>query len=1656
MAIPDDDLQRLTDLCDRDLYLDAYEIAVRHRPFHEWAGAQAKLLAAGLVWHLGAQRLSHTLVLRAFREDRNDPRARCQAGRVFVDLRGPLDTWRFLEAYGVGREEDAALRARGLALRARVAGTLRDFDTAEAALEEAERVVPRQAALAIERGFLFEQQDRYDDAVLAARDALSIEPNSPAAICALAHTLTLVDRDDEAFRLLLGASKHTQCAIVLVRLAVLQQERGDADDAWGSLDRVVELAPMMEKPMARWLAATRSEVAYARGDVERTIEWARLAEDPFHGRIAERLLDRSRDSGRARLAVAFVRQHHMTCAPATLSAIGRFWSKSTNHLEVAEEICYDGTPAWSERSWAERNGWIAREFTVTQESAAALVDRGVPFTLTTTGARINHLQAVIGYDRRRGTLLIRDPYHPVVRDLLVPEFLEASRSTGPRGMALVPAEEGRRLQGVDLPDAALWDRLHHVQTALSEHDRPRAYRAYRELAALDPAHLLVLRARLALAAYDGDRTGVLTCTEELLRLFPADSHLLLSKLSCLRELARRDERLSILERICADKGGDPVLIQTYAQELSEDAREHPNAIRLLRRSVRRGIVDATTAHVLGHVAWTAGRFEESVRHARFAACLADTNEEMSVSFFRRSCCIGQVEAALGFLEGRVARFSTRSGQPAVTLFRALDSLGRKARAFEVLEASLGARPEDADVLLVAADAFARHGDLGKAEELLARAQSRSKRTAWLRAAAHLAELRGDLPASLGTWREVLAAEPSAVDANGEVARLLVATAGRADAREHLRGATERFPHSVPLQRLWIEWLAESNAEETEAALRHLIEVNPVDAWARGHLAVRLGERGVLPEAFAEAEIALLLNPSAPWPHYVLGKLLAFAQRKPEAGESQRSALRRSVDFTAALSELMSLSATAGERRDALAFVQKELVRQTLPGNTLAAYQEHARAVFLPDELLASLREVLAERSDLPQAWAAVLRQLTDTDRLDEAAAISEQAIARFPLEPRLWIDRAAVCRLRSDHEGERAALEHAVRIAPGWAPAVRELSEMHFRSGDPERSRDLLERAVAVDPLDQLNHGWLADALSRLGRTEEAVGCLERALHLESSYEWAWNTLRALSEKLRRPDRLRQFARDLARERSGKSEPWLKLAEILDRPDEYEERLAAIDRAVALEPRRVDAHDLRAVVLAQAGRFDDALAACAPEIFQESPPTPLLGRAAWVLAARGDLRQAMARMNGILAENPGYSWGWRQLAVWQERVSDLAGYLSSAERLEALSPLDPIAHGYVAHARLLNEQREGAKASLRRAIELDPGYTVAGLMLLDAQMADDEIDGAVRTLALFEGQFHGPGLLSRAARLAAKRMDREEATARLRELCFCEDADEEMLEAASKAFRARWRDDAEKLFDELVSREDVNPLVGALWVESRTVRREWRACERGLRALRDGGAVRRLATKALVEAHANANEPWRLRRFVQRRGEELRQDALLWGAVLYAFAKLRRWKAGARWARGWEGRDGLETWMLANLAVCFRAAGQDEDAARASRWAVAHGASESADRHVLWLALDEAANGHADVASIWLGKVATSPLDAYDNFLDALVRATIEIREAPTSARKKEAFERAAEGIRKAVRLFPWFAKTPDLRRAYRRCIRRIARDRGGAVGIAWYLRSLV
>ncbi|MBK7875619.1 MAG: C39 family peptidase [Planctomycetes bacterium] len=536
--------------------LQALRLGEEALPLRQWPGADGRILAARVASRLGGERLARALILRARRAEPTHARVHYYHASYRLSEGGAHAAWELLRGFEPPTDADATLRADFLALRASLLATFRDFERAEAVLGEADSLAADRPWLLVTRSHVLELEDEYAKALDAAFGALELQPTYVPALAQAAHLLHLQGRAEDAVDLC-GRALETVEAVGLSALrATLLRELGREDETWAELDRAERLAALADSRFARWIAGERSRLAFLRGDDATALEFARLVETGFHRRLADSL--EARPEGRRRLLrVPFVRQHERTCGPATLTALGRYFGESTEHLDVVERICYGGTSNYSERAWAEQNGFVAREFTITEEGAQALLDRGLPFAFSTVEASSGHMQAVVGYDSRRRSLLVRDPWLPYLAEWHAPAFLAQYRSSGPRALLIVPRSRASELDGLALSDAELHDHGHAVEDALSRHDLEAAYVEYHALRERAPEHLLTRLARLALCNYEHDALGRLAAVELLLEAHPDAGRFLLLRLMALRELGRRAERIAFLRDVVRRPGSDP-------------------------------------------------------------------------------------------------------------------------------------------------------------------------------------------------------------------------------------------------------------------------------------------------------------------------------------------------------------------------------------------------------------------------------------------------------------------------------------------------------------------------------------------------------------------------------------------------------------------------------------------------------------------------------------------------------------------------------------------------------------------------------------------------------------------------------------------------------------------------------------------------------------------------------------------------------------------------------------------------------------------------------------------------------------------------------------------------------------------------------------------
>ncbi len=1635
-------LNQVEALCCHSQFVAAYHAGKSLGPLRSWPD-DGRALAVRLAWHIGVSRLGTAIVYRAFRDGARRPRLISYYIHALAEHKGPLFA---LEAFDRHREilsRDPDTWTAALGFSALLHADFRDFPSAHRLIGDALALQGNDGWLYVMRAYIHRLEDRLDAALEDARRALEMDAALPAAIKCLAETLMLHSFDNEAAAVLEAGLGRCESVELAFQLAELEIERGRFDAASRALDRAAALAPLVDRSLALRFAMWRCDVQCRLGDSAsalRSAEQARRA--PFYAGLARRLATGIPDRRRVFLPVGFVRQHHMTCAPATLAAISRFWGRPAEHLDIVEAICYDGTPHHSQRRWASEQGWIVREFTVEWKAAQALIDAGLPFTITHTYPGGAHLAAVIGYDALRGTLLIRDPMQRTCAEFAAEAFFSGQAPQGPRGMVLAPASKAPALAEIPLPEAELYDLHHKVQEALVHHRRDEAESAAAALEELAPGHRLPISARMSLASYDRDEETTLAMIERMLSIYPDDPNLHLAKARSLGVLAPHERLVDYLRERADAPGAAPLVQLRLVSTLICDAREIPAAERRLRRILPRLGAGGEALHTLATAEWTRGERETALRWYRFAATADEFNEAYARDYFDAARAMRSEEDALHLLRSRVSRLGSRSGQPVMTLIGCLEELGRATEGHSVLNSALSSRPEDGELLLYAAELLAHSAQPAEGAEMLTRARGRSREARWQHVAGNLALQRGDLEEAAAHWRAAVTDEPLDLEAQGSLVRILNAHEGREAAVRHLQDLISRFPHHHGVHVLYVSWLDRAPLEQQEEAVRQLVAVNPADAWARRELALVLARESRLDEAFAELESAARMAPEAVQNFNVLGDLWRRRGDFPRAREAFRDAIRRSVDSEFALRGLLSACADIGERREGIRFIESELVRQVTYGDGLISLQELAQDTLEPDALLARLREAHAARPDLWHAWVAVVRQLSQMERLDEASALADQMVSKFPLLPRAHFEQGTVLRLRGDRTGERRALEEAVRLSPGWSLATSSLAENLEQKGLFEESRELIVSGLRHCVADPHLHGFLADVEWRLGRRDEAVASLRAALEFEPDYPWAWAKLKEWSTELGQRDLAAKLAAELTGRRPGEARCWLALARVAD---DLNSRMETVERAISLEPFNVSARALQLDILVGQGDVSRVRAALADTPWRDGVPAELRIREAECLARTGHIRDAVSVLERILGREPRYNFGWQRLAEWRHDLGDDQGSLTAAQRLYSLLPNVSYALGILVEALKRVDPEAEVRQRLQRALALQPDYGCAAFTLFDEHIRLKDFEEAALLLPILRRHHPGPLTAAREVTIACRRGDRAAAEIAWRSVCRLSTIEQWLIDHAASEYKsAGWEMRFRLAFDEAVLRDDSNPALGEFWVkwrmdsgydpENSMLERVFANCTTGRSAAQSYLRVlgKRCHRSSLLHA-------------IRSYGATFASDPATMGEAAFALAQVGEWSQVTRWLGDWRKREDLPAWALTNLSAAYDALGDEAAAEEVARKAIAGPKDHSTDGHRVRVALGAILAGDGGQARELLTGIDEDSLSHYERFVMRVAQALLIGSDAGVGD-IEDRYRQARNFLARAIVFAPGCLGNPFLKRLWSRAVWRVARMRSRTV----------
>ncbi|HSP16126.1 MAG TPA: tetratricopeptide repeat protein [Thermoanaerobaculia bacterium] len=1638
-----DDLANIQALYDRGRAYDAYRATLHFAPMRDWHDPEARVLAGRLAHHLGAPQMADSLMLLAWRRSPDNLHARYFGIRALLSRRGPLEALGAIERYPVP-VDDPILHAEWLALKGHILGSFRDFARAEALLAEARRIAPDHHWIALEAASLLGMQDRVDEALAEARRGFELQPLHPGATLAQAQILLLLARDDEAIGALDAAMENVQSSSIAAFLASLLTERERYTEALQAWEFCQVLMPMIEKPTRAWLFGHLSHMQYLLGNIEESKRLAKTSGDSVLEHLASRLEDGPTvGHRRLKIDVPFIKQHHVTCVPTTMAMLGRFWGQDLEHLAIADQITYGGTATHRERQWAESHNWIVREFTVTWDAAVALLDRRVPFTLTTAGGDVGHEQAIAGYDTHRRTLLIRDPSTPGMREIDFDSLLKSEQSSGPRAMIMLPQSEGHRLDDIDLPEAAERDVLHRIMLALDKHDRGEAERVAQTLmpapaqTGVSVPHRIAHLARQTLAMYDQDVVALLRSVDEELTAFPNDTQLLMQKQRCLAELSRSAERTALLRELANGTDGHPIFIRIYAEALSDSAAEHEAALVYLRRYLRNVALDPEGLRVMANVTWAAQRFEEATALYRLAASLGETNESMATSYFIAAALTGKQEEALEFLGDRAWRASARASLPARTLFWALEQLFRIDEAFEGLQKAMSLRPDDGELVLFAADWYARFSRPG-VDDLLRKAEPITRKADFLATRASIHGYRGELQKSLADWMQVFEMQPLSTEAHQAICQTLEQVEGKPAVIRFLEQLIERFPGYRPAHALLAGATRDSDPARHERAVRRLLEIAPNDAWAHRELAIHLANNGRFDEGLSEAARAEEIAPAEAAGPTVRGRVLMLAGRNAEAREAFLEALDLLADEPYAIA-FIGATATDGKEREKLhENLFDKIIAKTAYGEGLLGWFDVARANIAAPRMLELVTAAVTRRPDLWQAHSIAIQQLITMRQTTDAVARAEQATSRFPLQPALWMNAAAAYRAAGDQDKEAAALETSLRLTATNSEAAAELAMLLQRRNEHDRAIAVLSSAAAAAPLDPIVQWMLGGALWTRGEKDDALKRVARAAKLAPDHGGIWDDLREYSMEAQQPDLPHRTAEELVEEKPGNALAWLALAAT---EKDLDARLTAIERAIAVDPSSESAYDRKAVVLTEAGRFIEALDACAGPNANRRPSLALRGRESWVRYRQGDVKTAIEKMSAILSDEPNYGWGWYQLCQWYSAANDKEKYRTAAKELARISPDAVLSWNHLGEAELLNNNVQGAEECFARALDLDPANVFASLSMIDIHLDGKRIARASELLEQSEVRTHHPAFKLKRLEIALRRKKRDEVTAAMTAMAADPSLDFDMVQQAIARMRQTgYEDDLRQILQSASRGPKMNPAAAAEQVRVMLEKNRTKEALDWIDSMRAGQEeTAHAAAISFLDSTANRRESKWLDAFGNRFPRWAMDDTEIWGMCGYVRVVLRQYHSCVSSMSDWANRKETRPAMLLNLALAYRNIDDEASGAKVNEFALQLPEDQTTDEHRVWVALDAALDGRYENADKRISAIPMDRLNSVHQLIARLVWAlVVAARERKKGGKWRPA---ASEQLHLVISARRTGQVVPIVAKYYRKAIARLRAD---------------
>ncbi len=285
----------------------------------------------------------------------------------------------------------------------------------------------------------------------------------------------------------------------------------------------------------------------------------------------------------------------------------------------------------------------------------------------------------------------------------------------------------------------------------------------------------------------------------------------------------------------------------------------------------------------------------------------------------------------------------------------------------------------------------------------------------------------------------------------------------------------------------------------------------------------------------------------------------------------------------------------------------------------------------------------------------------------------------------------------------------------------------------------------------------------------------------------------------------------------------------------------------------------------------------------------------------------------------------------------------------------------------------------------------------------------------------------------------------LRRLCASPTAEAQALDGLVGLLReAGYREEMTRVLVEALSRPEVNPHVGALWMHRFVTSHSWnRSYPKAMDDLCQRGEAGRQAVITFLEHTGRKGRSKLVRQAVRKHGEWLREHPQGRSVAARALLDAGCYGKVLHWTRNWRRTLEPDLQGLHCRASALRARGKCRQAREVAQFALSRpGASEQFPVLNLWCAVEEALAGDTEAAWSHFKRIKPAGWDEDALSLYYLTRGVIRVQQAERASRK-EAFRSASRRIEDWFHGGRIYRRGFLVRRYYRRCLWRMAMDSG-------------